>query len=82
MACLVPCDENLDILPVNEHFPADLDIGQSSAPDLAAPKPLRGAELIDQFLDGVESCVGGSLRFYNGHDVLQPREGSGFGVTS
>ena len=75
MACFVLLNECLDVLPIDEHFPAHLDEGQSSAPDLTAPEPLRGAELIDQFLDGVKSLVSGSLRFYYGHDVLQPREG-------
>ena len=55
VACLVPCDEGLDVIPVDEHFPTYLDKGQSPTPDLAAPKPLRSAELKDQFLDGVES---------------------------
>ena len=82
VACLVPCDEGLDVLPVDEHFPADLDVWQSSTPDLTAPEPFGSAELLDQFLDSVKSLVSEGLRFCNGHDALQPREGSGFGVTS
>ena len=82
VACLVPHDEGLDVLPVDEHFPSHLDERQPPAPYLGPPEPFGSAEMLDQFFDGEKSFVGGSLRFCNGHDALQPREGSGFGVTS
>ncbi len=61
MACLVPCDEGLDVLPVDEHLPAYLDEGQAAGPDLRTPEPFGSAELIDQFFDGEEPFPRGCL---------------------
>jgi hypothetical protein len=63
MACFVPLNEGLDVLSVDEHFPAYLDKGQAARPYLRAPEPFSGAELIDQFFDGKKTLSGRCLMF-------------------
>jgi hypothetical protein len=51
-------DECLYILAVDEHLPADLDIGELTVPDLTSPEPLGCAYFDHELFDRIEPFSG------------------------
>ena len=62
-----------DIYPIDKNFPADLNIGELTAPDLTSPEPLGCTYIDHKLLDRIEPFCGhimGTVSF--NHLIFHP----------